>query len=167
MTPVTAPVVTLREVHWTDIPALAALEDALFAGDAWTEESWWGELAARPRRAYLAAVDDGEIVGYAGLDRTGEVADVMTLAVAPAARGRGLGRLLLGELAGAASAAGAAYLMLEVRADNAAARALYDTAGFEQLAVRRRYYQPGNVDALVLRKTLPDIEAPDGGDADE
>ena len=42
----------------------------------------------------------------------------------------------------------------KVRDDNAAAKALYARAGFEVLDVRRRYYQPGDVDALVLRATL-------------
>ncbi|TXQ07901.1 ribosomal-protein-alanine N-acetyltransferase RimI, partial [Escherichia coli] len=45
-------------------------------------------------------------------------------------------------------------LMLEVRADNAPARALYDRRGYDVLSVRRGYYQPGNVDALVMRKML-------------
>jgi ribosomal-protein-alanine N-acetyltransferase len=44
--------------------------------------------------------------------------------------------------------------MLEVRADNAPARKLYDSKGFEVLSVRRRYYQPGDVDAQVMRLTL-------------
>ena len=78
----------------------------------------------------------------------------MTLAVAPQGRGRGLGALLLAELEARARARGAACLMLEVRADNGPARALYDRAGFTLVSVRRRYYQPGDVDALVLRKGL-------------
>ena len=45
--------------------------------------------------------------------------------------------------------------MLEVRADNDAARRLYERAGYELLSTRRRYYQPGDVDALVMRKLLP------------
>ena len=44
--------------------------------------------------------------------------------------------------------------MLEVRADNTAARSLYDHSGYVVLSTRRRYYQPGDVDALVMRKTL-------------
>ena len=43
----------LRAVTWRDIPQLAALETELFADDAWTVETWWAELAGRPRRAYL------------------------------------------------------------------------------------------------------------------
>jgi ribosomal-protein-alanine N-acetyltransferase len=44
--------------------------------------------------------------------------------------------------------------MLEVRADNDAAQRLYCATGFSVLTVRRRYYQPGDVDALIMRLTL-------------
>ncbi|HNV13016.1 MAG TPA: GNAT family N-acetyltransferase, partial [Dermatophilaceae bacterium] len=70
-------------------------------------------------------------------------------------RGTGLGDRLLGDLLGRASAAGAQSVLLEVRADNAPALGLYGRHGFEQVSVRRRYYQPGDVDALVLRRRLP------------
>lgn len=138
---------------WTDIPVLARLDADLFAHDAWTEPTWWAELAGRPRRDYLVAVaDDGLIGAYAGLDLGGDVADVMTIAVTAAYRGSGWGDRLLAVLVERATASGASGLMLEVRADNAPARRLYARHGFEQLSVRRRYYQPGDVDALVLRK---------------
>jgi ribosomal-protein-alanine N-acetyltransferase len=147
--------VRLRELEWTDLEVLAALERELFADDAWTLESWWHELAGRPRRDYVVAVDEqGEILGYAGLDRAGESGDVMTIAVAPAAQGRGLGRHLLTELVRRAELSGIRSLLLEVRADNAAARRLYERGGFEVISVRRRYYQPGDVDALVMRKLI-------------
>ena len=71
----------------------------------------------------------------------------------PRARGTGLGRRLLAELVDRARAAGAERLVLEVRADNVAARGLYDSAGFGLLQTRRGYY-PGGVDALVLALDL-------------
>jgi len=154
LAPRTATDPVLRDLRWTDLAVLAGLEAGLFAEDAWTEATWWSELAARPRRDYVVLETDEGIVGYAGLDHGGEVADVMTIAVAPAGRGRGLGSRLLAELEDRARRRGAAYLMLEVRADNTAARGLYARSGFAELAVRRRYYQPGDVDALVLRKPL-------------
>jgi ribosomal-protein-alanine N-acetyltransferase len=151
---------TLRDLHWTDIDDVVALETELFPDDAWTPASLWAELAARPRRSYVVAQEpDGTVAGYGGVDLGGEVADVMTMAVAPSQQGRGLGRRLLEELVGRAVADHAAYLMLEVRADNEAARKLYETRGFETLTVRRRYYQPGDVDAHVMRLTLQE-EAP-------
>ncbi|HSU73980.1 MAG TPA: ribosomal protein S18-alanine N-acetyltransferase [Terrabacter sp.] len=144
----------MRDVRWTDIPQLAALEAELFPDDAWAEATWWAELAARPRRAYVVEEEAGHVLGYAGVDLGGEVADVMTMAVAPAARGRGLGRRLLDELVARAREDRAEHLMLEVRADNDVARNLYDSNGFEVLTVRRRYYQPGDVDAHVMRLSL-------------
>jgi [ribosomal protein S18]-alanine N-acetyltransferase len=154
MTTATQASVRARPTAWTDIPSLVELDGRLFADDAWPAATWWSELAARPRRDYLTLVRGDRVVGYAGLDLGGEVADVMTLAVAPEDQGAGLGARLLRLLSGRAQEAGAAYLMLEVRDDNAAAKGLYARAGFEVLSVRRRYYQPGDVDALVLRKTL-------------
>jgi ribosomal-protein-alanine N-acetyltransferase len=144
----------VRPLGWQDIEALVALETELFPADAWAASSWWAELAGRPRRDYVV-IDDGRgILAYAGLDHGGEVADIMTVAVAPRARGAGLGSALVAELEARAVAGGAAYVMLEVRDDNEAAKNLYARRGFEILTVRQRYYQPGDVDALVMRKTL-------------
>jgi [ribosomal protein S18]-alanine N-acetyltransferase len=144
----------LRELEWTDLEALAELEVALFADDAWSVQTWWAELAGRPRRDYVVAVDDGRILGYGGIDLSGDVADLMTIATAPEAQGRGMGRRLLDELVRRAGRSGAQALLLEVRADNEAAKRLYGTSGFEVISVRRRYYQPGDIDALVMRKHI-------------
>ena len=145
----------MRELHWTDIERLAELEAELFPDDPWSQATWWSELAGRPRRSYVVEESaDGDLLAYAGLDLGGEVADVMTMAVATSAQGRGLGRRLLEELVARAESDHAAYLMLEVRADNAPARALYGSRGFEVVNVRRRYYQPGDVDAEIMRLSL-------------
>lgn len=157
--------VVLRETTWRDIEAFAELERELFADDAWSASSWWSELAARPRRHYVTlveAADEGEVLGYAGLDRGGEVDDVMTIAVAPTARRRGFGRLLLDHLVEAAVTDGAEHLLLEVRADNAAALAMYAERGFTTVSVRRRYY--GDVDAHVMRLPLPAADTPGAAD---
>ena len=152
--------VTLRDLEWTDLARLAELEQELFADDAWSEATWWSELAGRPRRDYVVAVTpDGGIAGYAGLDVSGDVADVMTVATASGAQGRGIGRLLLDELVRRAVDRDVEAVLLEVRADNDTARRLYDRAGFEVISVRRRYYQPGDVDALVMRLLVPKGDA--------
>ncbi len=145
--------IRLRDVGWTDLARLAQLETELFADDAWSEQTWWAELAGRPRRDYVLAVDeDDAVLGYAGLDVAGETADVMTIATTGSARGSGVGRRLLDELLRRAAEHGVKAVLLEVRADNLAARRLYDRSGFELISTRRRYYQPGDVDALVLRR---------------
>ena len=152
----TLPEMTLREMTWRDIPVLAALEPELFAHDAWSEQTWWAELAGRPRRSYVVGERGGDLVGYAGVDRGGEVADVMTIAVVPAAQGQGFGTVLMDWLIVAARRGGAEHLMLEVRADNVAAQRLYSKMGFVMLTVRRKYYQPGDVDAHIMRLHLND-----------
>lgn len=161
--------VRLRGMRWWDVERVIPLERALFGDTAWTAESFWSELAHPESRCYLVVegcvvedgivegcvVEDGPgggaLLGYAGLMVSGTEADVQTVAVAPSTQGRGLGALLLRELVGEAGRRGAAAVLLEVRADNEPAIALYRRHGFERIGVRRRYYQPGDVDALVMR----------------
>ena len=99
---------TLRDLTWRDLPTVAGLESALFGRHAWSEPTWWAELAGRPRREYVAAVGpDGSVQGYAGLDHGGESADIMTVAVDPRHRGAGVGRSLVDELIARAQRGGA------------------------------------------------------------
>jgi ribosomal-protein-alanine N-acetyltransferase len=84
-------------------------------------------------------------------------AEILTLAVAPTHRRRGLGRALLEAAMGVCGTLGAETMFLEVAADNAAAIALYEAAGFAPAGRRKAYYaRPGRaaVDALVLRREL-------------
>lgn len=146
--------VRLRDMQWPDIEQLTALEEQLFEHDAWSAPSWWSELAGRPRRRYTVATDGDTIVGYGGIDCAGPTADVMTIAVAPGRQGHGLGRSLLDRLRTQARESGAEALLLEVRADNEAARNLYLRSGFEHIRTRRGYYRPDNVDAHIMRAHL-------------
>lgn len=153
--------VHLREARWTDLATMARVEQEVFPDDAWSEASLWAELAQRPRRRYLVAECSTDaaasVLGYAGLDLAGEVADVMTVVVAPSARGRGLGATLMHALHRGAVEAGARSMMLEVRADNAAALKLYRDEGYETVRTRPGYYRTStgpSVDALIMRKDL-------------
>jgi ribosomal-protein-alanine N-acetyltransferase len=143
----------LRPVRWWDVTELVALERRLFDDDAWSEATWWGELAQGSGRRYLLDRDPctGQVRGYAGVALNGADADVMTVAVAPEHQGRGLGRRLTQALVDVAAAEGAGQLLLEVRADNLPAQRLYQRLGFERIAVRRRYYQDGG-DAWIMRR---------------
>lgn len=99
---------------------------------------------------------DPALLGYAGLlaPKGGDQGDVQTIAVAPAARGLGLGRGLMHALITEARRRGIAQLFLEVRADNPIARALYRSLGFEEIGVRPRYYRHG-IDAVLMRLAVP------------
>lgn len=142
---------TLRPLRWWDVESLLPLEQQLFGRWAWSAETFWSELAA-PGRWYVAAeLAGGELAGYAGLSATGAEADVQTIAVAPSAQGRGVGALLLQGLLDEAARRGCTTVLLEVRADNAPAIRLYERHGFVRIALRRGYYQPGDVDAHIMR----------------
>lgn len=145
---------TLRPMRWWDIEAVREIEADLFP-DPWSVEAFWAELAQVPgTRHYLVAEDGGLLVGYGGLLATAGQADVQTLAVARGHQGGGLGGRLLDALLAEARARGTREVLLEVRAENTVAQALYARAGFERISIRRGYYRPGGTDALVLRLRL-------------
>lgn len=148
----------LREMRWWDIAPVLELEHELFPDDAWSEGMFWSELAhargADATRRYVVAETAERIVGYAGLAAVGGMGDVQTIASAKDQWGTGLGAELLSDLLKHATAFECAEILLEVRVDNIRAQKLYERFGFEPIGFRRGYYQPGNVDALVMRLEL-------------
>ncbi|MFV0319832.1 MAG: ribosomal protein S18-alanine N-acetyltransferase [Microbacterium sp.] len=132
------------------------LERTSFPTDAWSEATMGDELASS-HSAYFVAERDGRIVGYAGLRAPDGArdADVQTIAVAAAVRGEGHGRALLTMLLREASDRRVREVFLDVRADNPVAQALYVSEGFAEIARRPRYYQPDDVDAVVMRLDVP------------
>jgi len=146
---------TLRIAALDDLPAIMELERRGFPDDAWSEQTMAAEVAS-VHNVYLVDVEGDRIVGYGGVRalQGGSDADIQTIALAPEVRGQGRGRALLRALTRAAVARGARELFLEVRADNPVAQALYVSEGFAELGRRPRYYQPGNVDAIVMRLDL-------------
>ncbi|MFM9703924.1 ribosomal protein S18-alanine N-acetyltransferase [Streptomyces galilaeus] len=145
-------------MRWWDIEPVHELEKALFPEDAWSRGMFWSELAhsrgPEATRRYMVAETGDRVVGYAGLASSGDLADVQTIAVAPDHWGTGLGGRLLTELLRAATAFECAEVLLECRVDNVRAQKLYERFGFQPIGFRRGYYQPGNVDALVMRLTM-------------
>jgi ribosomal-protein-alanine N-acetyltransferase len=129
--------------------------------DCWSAQAF-GLLLELPGHFGLLAEAEGEPLGFVlGRAAAGE-AEVLTLAVRPAARRAGAGRALMHALAATAAGRGAEYLFLEVSEANAAARALYAALGAAEAGRRRRYYPDGS-DALVLRLDLsPGGAAPAG-----
>jgi ribosomal-protein-alanine N-acetyltransferase len=159
--------VELRRMRWWDIPGVILLEHAAFPEDAWSVGMFWSELAEAATRYYLvaeefpdppgaeAAADEPaegpRLIGYAGLLAGVGEAEVLTIAVDPEREGRGLGAVLLTELMREAARRACDDVVLEVRVDNERAQRLYRRFGFAGIGVRKGYYQPMNVDALVMR----------------
>ena len=128
--------------------ALAAQHAACFTTPRpWSEAEFASVLAAPG--ALLLTSDHGFLLGRVA---AGE-AELLTLAVAPAARRTGEGRDLVRRFLAAAEGQGATVAFLEVASDNPVAQALYRATGWHEAGRRRGYYAPG-VDALVLRRDL-------------
>ena len=168
----------LRPMATADLADVIALEHELFPEDPWTAQMFADEVAQPPEiRLYLVAeADDGPaepngagartpasgsgsgsaIAGYAGMLFVpgGLQADVLTIAVRESRWGLGLGSALLDALIQAARERDCAEVFLEVRADNPRAHGLYLRRGFAEIGVRRGYYKPSGVDAIVMRKDL-------------
>ena len=141
-------------------PALSALYRAAFP-DArpWSPEEF-AEMLARPETVLVKAKQGfapGFALGFALGRVVADEAELITLAVHPGARRRGLGRWLLAAFEARAGARGARRAFLEVAADNGPAVALYLQAGWRESGRRKGYYprrdQPA-VDALTLQKPL-------------
>ena len=149
----------LRRATADDLEAIVAIENATFPSDAWTREAILAELV-NANTYYVVAFPVGvpnAIEGYAGLlaPTRSEQGDIQTIAVVEAARGAGLGRTLMGALISEAGSRKLRELFLEVRVDNPAAEHLYDSLGFERIAIRKGYYRDG-VDGATMRLTLPE-----------
>lgn len=147
----------LRPMRWWDIEHMLPLETELFAADPpWTAEQFWSELAGVPDTRWYVVAEPadgrpGAVAGYAGLLFAGDTADLQTLAVAPEHQRRGLGGTLLDAAIDEARSRAAREVLLDVRADNTPALALYTKHGFRRIARRRGYYDGGRIDGLVLR----------------
>ena len=102
--------------------------------------------------------DAEEIIGYGGLCAYPEESFIQTLALRPDRQGSGLGVRLLGALIDEARRRDEPMVGLEVRADNEVAQRLYARFGFEQVGIRKGYYQPSNTDAVLMVLNLKGID---------
>jgi [ribosomal protein S18]-alanine N-acetyltransferase len=133
----------------THLTVLAEIHAAAFpAGEAWGADAIGIQLALP---GVVGWVDSrgGMILAR----RASDEMEVLTLAVVPGARKRGVGTALLGAAFAWAEEEGISAVYLEVARDNAAARSLYQRVGFNPVGHRRGYYRSGT-DALVLRRQL-------------
>jgi [ribosomal protein S18]-alanine N-acetyltransferase len=131
-----------------DLPAAMEI-DALCLPRPWSAAIWRGELES-PHALYLVIEDRGKILGQIGVRHVLGELHITTIAVRPEYRRRGHARALIG--AALAAYPNATQVHLEVRPNNAAALALYESLGFENTGRRPRYY--GDEDALLMTLNL-------------
>ena len=137
-------IVNMNESH---VCAVAELERQNFSAP-WDENSVRSELT-NPLSLWLVALEGGEVVGYVGSQTVLQEADMMNVAVADSHRRRGIARALVEELIHRLDAY---QLTLEVRQSNLPAISLYESMGFQQVGLRKNYYQKPKENALILRK---------------
>lgn len=134
----------------THVSEVAELEKMCFSAP-WSEKSVASELE-NPLSLWLVATEQDRVLGYVGSQTVLGESDMMNLAVAPAARCKGIGRQLVEALAEALQKNGSHCLTLEVRQSNLPAQKLYGALGFQQIGRRPGYYSNPKEDALILRK---------------
>lgn len=147
-----------RPMEREDVPAVLALERHTYPFP-WTEQVFRDCL----RVGYDCWVVEagGGVAGYGIMSAGAGECHILNLCLAPTLRRRGTGRRLLFMLLSRARRAGMLHAFLEVRPSNDAAIALYGSAGFERIGVRRGYYQShdGREDAVVYRLALDRLPA--------
>jgi len=116
----------------------------------WSATLFLSELAQRSSRRYTVATIGPLVVGYCGLMVVQDEGHVTTLTVDPEWQHRGIGTVLLLDMARAALGLGCRHMTLEVRASNSAAQVLYRRFGFAPAGVRRNYYAETGEDAIVM-----------------
>ena len=146
--------ITYRDMIALDIPVLVGLEKSIFPESPWSAAQFREELSGVPRtRKYLVALDENDLIGYAGIAIAGDVADIHTLSIVPTHRNRGIASEMLRQLESWAMEKGIHAFMLEMREGNAEAQPLYEKHGYSIVSRRDNYYAPG-IHALIMRKEV-------------
>jgi ribosomal-protein-alanine N-acetyltransferase len=141
---------TIESATCEDLEEIFAIEVVSFTAP-WTRHMFEVELVGNPfARTLVGRSVDRRVVGYICAWVVFDEVRIMTLAVHPDWRRRGLGTRLLDAMMRRAVREGARRAHLEVRASNAAAQALYEHAGFRRHAVRSRYYSHPEEDAVLM-----------------
>ena len=131
------------------LPQLTALERICFPADPWSESVYRAALDNPAVAILLAQGEDGALLGYAVLSVVLDEGNLDNIAVAPESRRNGVADALLSALAGFGREH-LACLMLEVRASNAPAIALYQKHGFAAVGRRKNYYDEPKEDAVLM-----------------
>ncbi|MEJ5997539.1 ribosomal protein S18-alanine N-acetyltransferase [Corynebacterium sp. H130] len=145
----------IRKLEPKDAARCAELEQLLFPGDdPWSEQAFLTEFA-QPANHYIGFEEAGTLVGYAGLALLGSLHDpefeIHTIGVDPSFQGRGIASQLMDQLTAIADDYNGP-IFLEVRTDNIPAIKMYEKYGFEQLGIRKNYYQPSGADAYTMKR---------------
>jgi [ribosomal protein S18]-alanine N-acetyltransferase len=147
----------LRNVAGTDLEMLFELDQICFPAGIAYSVAEIRSLLTSLRTTGLVAEEDEAIAGFVLAQtvrgRGGYGGHIVTIDVAPEFRRRGVGQVLMQQIEEQMWKAGAEWMRLEVAVDNHGALTFYEQLGFSKIGSIRGYYQ-GNLDAVVMEKTL-------------
>jgi ribosomal-protein-alanine N-acetyltransferase len=142
----------IRRATAADIAAMMTLGNHSATAAQWSraqyERVFGGEV---PRRVALVIEEESELQGFLVAHEIEQEWEIENIAIAGAARRRGLGTRLVGEFLKRARSEGATSVFLEVRESNRAARLLYEKWAFEESGRRSGYYAQPQEDAILYR----------------
>lgn len=144
------PMVEITRARAEHLPLVYGLETRCFEAP-WAIESLYADICVWEHTYYILW-ENGVAVGYAGMDVVLDEAHIRKICVERSCRQKGYGTLLLEKLEQVAADKGVGTIMLEVRASNTAAQALYHSCGYQKKGVRKAYYA-NKEDALLLQKS--------------
>jgi [ribosomal protein S18]-alanine N-acetyltransferase len=135
-----------------DLDGVIDVERASFYNP--TTREWYESELDRPDVCYVFVIrtTESRVAGFCAFWRVADQIHINNLAIRPELRNRGLGRVLLQHVLREAERLGAVHATLEVRRSNAAARRLYEGAGFRIAGIRPSYYTHPIEDALILAR---------------
>jgi ribosomal-protein-alanine acetyltransferase len=150
--------VIIRPATPDDLPCIRELEQQSETAAHWSEREYTALFSPEAARRVVLVAAEGEaaqsILGFAVAHCGSEEWEIENVVVAKRRRRSGTGSLLVRKILQEAAQAGAAAMLLEVREANHAARKLYETLGFIEIARRQAYYHNPAEDALVLKISI-------------
>lgn len=141
--------VVVRPMAPTDVERVAAIEAAAFTSP-WKAETFLTLLERPGAELWVLEEAEGGVLGYAVLWCILDQGELANIAIVDGHRGKGYGTYLLTRVIDVARDRGVESLYLEVRVSNTGAADLYRRFGFEQIGVRRNYYDSPREDALLM-----------------
>ena len=147
-------IVPMTEAH---LDGVLALEEATFS-IPWSRADFEREIKENAMAIYYVALQEGRVVGYAGMWHVITEGHITNVGVLEEMRGAGIGSLLMEKLIAVALEKEMIGITLEVRMGNAPAQALYHKYGFRAEGIRKNYYADTKEDAVIMWKYFPFYE---------
>lgn len=143
---------TIKQMTEEDVVAVAVLEGENFSRP-WSYDAFLKTLSDENYIVIIAKEADA-LLGYCVLLCTGEEGDITNVCTAPTARGKGVATKMLTALMDTGRSRGVAEFFLEVRESNTPARSLYTKLGFEEIGLRKNYYEEPKEHAVLMKYVM-------------